>query len=58
MRAFARLLQFVGLTLPPLAMVAQLANRISAGQMLQFLAVSVALFSIGYLLQIYGGARN
>jgi hypothetical protein len=53
MRAFARLLQLAGLTIPPLAMVAQLAERIKAGQMLQFLVVSAALFTVGYLLQQY-----
>jgi hypothetical protein len=33
--------------------VAQLLNQIKAGQMLQFLFVSVCLFSVGYLLQLY-----
>lgn len=56
MRSFARFLQLVGLTIPPLAMVAQLANRIKANQMLQFLAVSVCIFLVGYLLQQYGGS--
>jgi hypothetical protein len=53
MRAFARLLQLAGLTIPLLAMVAQLAEQIKASQMLQFLVVSVALFTAGYLLQQY-----
>ena len=53
MRAFARLLQIAGLTIPLLAMVAQLTEQIKAGQMLQFLIVSVALFTAGYLLQQY-----
>jgi hypothetical protein len=55
MRAFARLLQLAGLTIPILAMVAQLMERIRAGQMLQFLVVSVCLFTTGYLLQQYSG---
>ncbi len=55
MRGLARLLQLVGLTIPPLAMIAQLGERITAGQMLQFLVVAVALFGIGYMLQQYGG---
>jgi hypothetical protein len=55
MRSVARLLQIVGLTIPPLAMIAQLGERISAGQMLQFLVVAVLLFGVGYLLQQYGG---
>ena len=53
MQPIARLLQIAGLTIPPLAMVAQLMERIRAGQMLQFLAVSVGLFTAGYLLQQY-----
>ena len=55
MRTLGRMLQVVGLAIPPLAMIAQLGERISAGQMLQFLVASVVLFGIGYLLQQYGG---
>ena len=51
----ARLLQFVGLVIPPLAIVAQLTESILLGQMLQFLFVAVVLFTIGYLLQRYSG---
>lgn len=53
MHFIARSLQLAGLTIPPLAMVAQLMERIKAGQLLQFLAVSVGLFLVGYLLQQY-----
>ncbi len=53
MYSIARLLQITGLTIPPLAIVAQLSNSIDARQLLGFLVVSVALFSIGYLLQRY-----
>jgi hypothetical protein len=53
MHTIARLLQLAGLTIPPLAMIAQLMERIRAGQMLQFLVVSVGLFLTGYLLQRY-----
>jgi hypothetical protein len=53
MRTIARLLQIAGLTIPPLAMIAQLMERIKASQMLLFLAVSVGLFTAGYLLQRY-----
>jgi hypothetical protein len=53
MQTIARLLQLAGLTIPPLAMIAQLMERIKAGQMLQFLFVSVGLFLAGYLLQQY-----
>lgn len=54
MQVIARLLQLAGLTIPILAMVAQLMNRIRAGQMLQFLVVAACLFGVGYILQIYG----
>jgi hypothetical protein len=56
MKQIARLLQFVGLVIPPLAMVAQLGNHISAGRLLQFLVFSVCLFLAGYLLQSYRGS--
>jgi hypothetical protein len=55
----ARLLQLAGLAIPPLAIIAQLSNRISLGQMLGFLVVSIAVFGIGYLMQAYsGGSRK
>jgi hypothetical protein len=50
-----RLLQFVGLLIPPLAIIAQLGESISLGQMLQFLVAAVCVFMIGYLLQRYSG---
>jgi hypothetical protein len=50
------MLQLAGLTIPPLAMVAQLGNHITAGRMLQFLVFSVCLFVSGYLLQSFRGA--
>lgn len=55
MHALARLLQLAGLIIPPLAMIAQLGNHISAGRMLQFLLFAVCLFVAGYLLQTYSG---
>jgi hypothetical protein len=59
MLSLARLLQLIGLTIPPLAIIAQLTENISLGQMLGFLVVSIAVFSIGYLMQAYsGGGRN
>jgi hypothetical protein len=58
MYSIARMLQLAGLTIPPLAIIAQLSERIKASQMLLFLAVSVCLFLIGYLLQLYGGSRK
>jgi hypothetical protein len=51
MYRFARLLQFIGLTIPPLAIFAQLNESISQSQMLGFLVVSVCIFVFGYLLQ-------
>ena len=53
-----RFLQLVGLVIPPLAIVAQLADSISLGQMLQFLFVSVGVFLMGYLLQRYSGGDS
>jgi hypothetical protein len=51
MQPLARFLQFIGLTIPPLAMIAQLTNSITAGKMLQFLLVAVGVFVLGYTLQ-------
>jgi hypothetical protein len=51
----ARFLQLIGLTIPLLAIVAQLNNRITQGQMLGFLAVAVGVFLIGHVLQRYSG---
>ncbi len=53
-----RLLQLVALVILPLAMVAQLSGSISLGQMLQFLFVSVCVFTMGYLLQRYSGGAS
>jgi hypothetical protein len=58
MQSVARFLQFVGLAIPPLAVIAQLMERISAGQMLQFLGMAVGLFCVGYLLQQFRGTRR
>ena len=55
MYALGRLLQLVGLTIPPLAIIAQLGDSISAGKMLQFLVMAVGIFGVGYLLQQYSG---
>ena len=55
MRTIARMLQIAALTIPPLAMFAQLSRRISTGQMLQFLVASICLFGVGYLMQTYSG---
>jgi len=55
MRAFSRFLQLLGMAIAPLAMVAQLSERISVGKMLLFLMVSVGVFLLGYTLQRYSG---
>ena len=55
MVSIARLLQLIGLTIPVLAVMAQLANSITASKMLGFLVASVLIFMIGYLLQRYSG---
>jgi hypothetical protein len=57
MYAVARFLQLIGLTIPPLAIIAQLMETISLGQMLGFLVVSVIAFMIGYTLQSSSGGR-
>jgi hypothetical protein len=55
MYSLARLMQMAGLTIPPLAIIAQLMDRITLGQMLGFLVTSVAVFGVGYLIQRYTG---
>jgi hypothetical protein len=55
MYALARFIQMAGLAIPPLAIIAQLMDEITLGQMLGFLTVSVGLFLVGYLLQRYSG---
>jgi len=57
MHFLARFLQLAGLAIPPLAMVAQLNEQIKAGQMLQFLCLSVGIFMLGYAMQRYGGTK-
>lgn len=55
MYTLARFLQLIGLGIPPLAIVAQLNERITLGQMLGFLVVSVCVFLIGQQLQRFTG---
>jgi hypothetical protein len=55
MIGLARLLQLIGLAIPPLAIIAQLSDAITLGQMLGFLVMSVAIFGVGYLMQRYSG---
>jgi hypothetical protein len=55
MYTIARFLQIVGLSIPMLAIVAQLMERITLGQMLGFLVAAMAFFGIGHLMQRYSG---
>lgn len=51
----ARMLQFVGLAIPPLAIIAQLSDAITLSEMLRFAVVAACIFGVGYLLQQYSG---
>ena len=55
MYTVGRFLQIISLTIPLLAIVAQLNERISLGQMLGFLVAAMAIFGIGHVLQRYAG---
>ncbi|MEX0713074.1 MAG: hypothetical protein WD278_12035 [Pirellulales bacterium] len=55
MRTLGRSLEVLGLILPPLAMIFQLAERISLGQMLIMLVSAICLFGIGRIVEGYGG---
>jgi hypothetical protein len=55
MYTVSRFLQVVGLTIPLLAIAAQLFERITLGQMLGFLVVSVGVFLIGHQIQRFSG---
>jgi hypothetical protein len=53
MRGLGRGLQYLGLTLPPVAMAMQLAEAISLGQMLTMLLAAVCCFGIGRIVEGY-----
>jgi hypothetical protein len=53
MRAFGRLLQFLGLAVPPLSILMQLSETITQGQMLTMLVASVCAFGIGRIVEGY-----
>lgn len=57
MHTLARLLQTIGLAIPPLAILSQLAdpNNFGTGEMLKFLMMAVGIFLLGYLMQRFGG---
>jgi hypothetical protein len=57
MYAIARLLQFAGLTILPLAMFWELTDVIEGpGRMLGLMVVGVLVFAAGYALQRYPGS--
>ena len=60
MYTLARLLQAIGLTIPPLAIVAQLydPDHFGTGEMLKFLLMAVGIFLLGYLMQRFGGSAE
>ena len=53
MRSLGRGLQILGLAIPPLAMVLQLTEAVSLGQMLTMLVAAVCAFLIGRILEGY-----
>jgi hypothetical protein len=54
MYSLGRCLQLVGLTIPPLAIIAELNER-NPSLLLKFLCVAVGIFMVGYLMQRYSG---
>jgi F0F1-type ATP synthase membrane subunit a len=52
-RGFGRLLQIVGLVVPPLSIVMQLWAAITQGQMLTMLVASVCCWGIGRIIEGY-----
>ena len=53
MASLGRLLQMIGLVLPPLSIVLQLQNVITLGQMLTMLVTAVSAFWIGRIVEGY-----
>lgn len=53
MRAFGKLLQYVGLAVPLIAILLQLNNAISLGMMLVALVAALSAFYIGRILEGY-----
>jgi hypothetical protein len=53
MALFGRLMQIAGLVVPPLAIILQLQNAITLGQMLTFLVAAVCAFWIGRIVEGY-----
>jgi len=53
MRLLGRLMEMLGLALPLLAIVLQLAQRITVGQMLIMLVAALSMFYLGRMIQGY-----
>ena len=53
MRLLGRLMEILGLALPLLAIVLQLAQRITVGQMLIMLVAALSMFYLGRMIQGY-----
>ena len=53
MHTLGRLLQIVGLTLPPLSIMLQLSNAIGLGPMLTMLVASISMFYLGRIIEGY-----
>ena len=54
------MLQLAGLAIPPLAIISQLSDpdQFGTGEMLKFLLMAVGIFTLGYLLQRFGGGST
>jgi hypothetical protein len=56
MKAVGRLGQFLGLSIPALAVIMELSGRITSGPMLGMLVFSICCFGIGRILEGYSQA--
>jgi len=56
MRQVGKFGQMVGLTLPAVAVILELAGRITSGPMLGMLVFSVCCFAIGRILEGYAAS--
>jgi hypothetical protein len=58
MYALGRLLQLVGLTILPLAVVSEITGREpNPGLLLKFMLMGAGIFIVGYILQRYSGGK-
>ena len=56
LRVIGRAGQWLGLTVPAVAILLELNHHISLGQMLVMLVAAICCFSIGRILEGYAGA--